>query len=162
MNRNEIRLPRGARGNALYAPVVFIGILAGIAVPAYSDYTIRSHVAEGLNLASSVKASVAEFYAEHQKWPRDLRELKFEQVPRSANVVFAAANRGTVVIRYSQRAGTPVGGRQLTLRPTVGAQGDVMWSCGYTPDPGGDPPTGPASPHATNIEPKYLPSSCRG
>jgi hypothetical protein len=32
--------------------------LAAIAIPAYQDYTVRSKVTEGLNLASSAKVSV--------------------------------------------------------------------------------------------------------
>ena len=41
--------------------VAIIGILAAIAIPAYQDYTIRSQVTEGLNLAGAVKAAVAEY-----------------------------------------------------------------------------------------------------
>uniref|UniRef100_UPI00301D3761 pilin n=1 Tax=Staphylococcus aureus TaxID=1280 RepID=UPI00301D3761 len=33
-----------------------------IAIPRYMDYTMRSHVSEGLNLASSAKLAVAEYY----------------------------------------------------------------------------------------------------
>src|SRR5215467_7028022 len=40
--------------------VAIIGILAAIAIPAYQDYTVRSKVTEGLNLASAAKVSVAE------------------------------------------------------------------------------------------------------
>ena len=153
---------RRMRGNILLGPGFFVGIMAAIAIPAYHDYTLRSRVAEGLNLASSVKVSVAEAYAASGKWPRDLRELQYEKAPRSKYVTFVAVNQGTVVIRYSQAAGNPVARQQLTLRPTVTDDGDIVWSCGYTGDQGSDPDTGAASPHATSLAPKYLPSSCRG
>src|SRR5947209_9856773 len=40
--------------------VAIIGILAAIAIPAYQDYTVRSKVTEGLNLAAAAKLAVAE------------------------------------------------------------------------------------------------------
>jgi type IV pilus assembly protein PilA len=42
--------------------VAIIGILAAIAIPAYQDYTVRSKVTEGLNLASAAKTNVAESF----------------------------------------------------------------------------------------------------
>jgi type IV pilus assembly protein PilA len=40
--------------------VAIIGILAAIAIPAYQDYTVRSKVTEGLNLAAAAKVAVSE------------------------------------------------------------------------------------------------------
>src|ERR1039457_4849674 len=40
--------------------VAIIGILAAIAIPAYTDYTVRSKVTEGINLASAAETTVAE------------------------------------------------------------------------------------------------------
>jgi type IV pilus assembly protein PilA len=42
--------------------VAIIGILAAIAIPAYQDYTVRSKVTEGLNLAGAAKTNVAEAF----------------------------------------------------------------------------------------------------
>src|SRR5688572_16239200 len=40
--------------------IAIIGILAAIAIPAYSDYTVRARVTEGISMASAAKATVAE------------------------------------------------------------------------------------------------------
>ena len=49
--------------------VAIIGILAAMALPAYQDYTKRSHVSEGLTLAGAAKLGVTEFYADKGTWP---------------------------------------------------------------------------------------------
>ncbi len=41
--------------------VAIIGILAAIAIPMYLDYSTRSQIAEGLNLAGSAKVAVTEY-----------------------------------------------------------------------------------------------------
>ena len=59
--------------------VAIIGILAAIAIPAYQDYTVRSQVTEGLNLASDLKAAVAETFAQTGSWPADNSALGLDR-----------------------------------------------------------------------------------
>ncbi len=42
--------------------VAIIGILAAIAIPAYTDYTVRSKITEGINLASAAETAVSEAF----------------------------------------------------------------------------------------------------
>ncbi|HPQ96550.1 MAG TPA: prepilin-type N-terminal cleavage/methylation domain-containing protein, partial [Thiolinea sp.] len=51
--------------------VAIIGILAAIALPAYQDYTKRSHVAEGLSLANDAKIAITDYYATFGSYPAD-------------------------------------------------------------------------------------------
>jgi type IV pilus assembly protein PilA len=162
MFRSSPKLRRHVRGDILFGPMFFLGILAAIAIPAYQDYTIRSQVAEGLNLASAAKVAVAEYYASNGTWPANLKAAGFERVPRSNYVAAVTLDKGTVVIHYGRRANLLISRHRLTLRPTTTPRGEVVWSCGYSEDMGVDPKTGPAAPAATDIARKHLPAACRG
>ena len=161
MLRNTPAIARRMRGDILFGPLFFIGVIAAIAIPAYQDYTIRSQITQGLNLAAAAKAATAEFFATKGTWPADLNQAGFETALRGPYVSSVTIQQGTIVIRYGGQANAWISGKQLTLRPTVSIDG-VMWSCGYSPDLGADPKKGAAAPHATNVERKYLPSACRG
>src|SRR6201989_1057195 len=95
--------------------VAIIGILAAIAIPAYQDYTIRAQVTEGLNLASSIKASVAEYYSDHGTWPTALvgnaaGQLGFINAPTGkyvSNISLAAAGGG-IDITYGLQANSTI------------------------------------------------------
>jgi len=49
--------------------VAIIGILAAIAIPMYLDYTTRSQIAEGLNVAGGAKEAVTEYYQDRGVFP---------------------------------------------------------------------------------------------
>lgn len=148
--------------------VAIIGILAAIAIPAYQDYTIRSQATEGLSLASSVKAAVAEYYADKGTWPTALigtnaGQLGYTNNPSGKYVASITLNTGTIRITYGGQANanltaTPI----LDIRPRLSTNGDVIWVCGYAATPAGVvDPTVPSAVDGTSVLPKYLPSTCR-
>lgn len=133
----------------LYA-VFMIGVLAAIAIPAYQDYTIRSQVTEGLNLAASLKTSVAQAYAASSSWPADLQSLGLDAAPDGQFVSGIEVSDGTILIHYGNAAHTKISGRTVSLQPVEGSEG-IDWMCGYAA----------GSDAQTDVEPKYLPTKCR-
>jgi type IV pilus assembly protein PilA len=150
--------------------VAIIGILAAIAIPAYQDYTIRSQVTEGLNLASDLKAAVAENYAQTGDWPADLQAIGLGSAAVGTDkagkyVQEVNIDLGTIVITYGLQSNSAIDGQTLSLKPYRNPNGDVVWVCGLASVPTGAVDTdsgGTASGAvATNVLDKYLPSSCR-
>jgi type IV pilus assembly protein PilA len=147
--------------------VAIIGILAAIAIPAYQDYTIRAQVTEGLNLASAVKASVAEYYAQEGTWPVGLvgaaPALGYTNLPSGKYVNQVDVATGTITITFGKQANAnlttaPI----LSLRPRLSTNGDVVWVCGrHTAPTGVVDPAVAASADTTSVLNKYLPSNCR-
>ncbi len=151
--------------------VAIIGILAAIAIPAYQDYVVRSQVTEGLTLASSVKASVSEFFADRGTWPTDDGlgggELGFTAPPSGKYVVGITVTDGTIDIVYGNNANpaiTAAGANTLSLKPLVSPNDDVVWECGTNAVAGGIAveAAGEASgANNTDVPGKYMPSNCR-
>jgi len=132
-------------------------ILAAIAIPAYQDYTIRSQVTEGLNLASAVKADVAEFYAQNQRWPN--QEDLVDHLVSGKYVESVAVVRGSVVITYGEAANQKINGLWLALHPSADQSGHIHWACGDASTPDGLMSS--EGPSGGDLPDKYLPVSCR-
>jgi type IV pilus assembly protein PilA len=122
--------------------VAIIGILAAIAIPAYQDYTVRSKVTEGLNLAAAAKIAVAESFqannitgvaAASADWLANFKATKYV-----SGITISAAT-GAITIQYG--ANTPqISGKTVILTPNVpvgtvlatGATGNIDWACEST------------------------------
>ena len=129
--------------------IAIIGILAAIAIPAYQDYTVRSKVSEGLNLAGAAKLGVAEYFDSIGTLPTSNTEAG---IPPAASITgtytsaVTISGAGLIDIEYNDSVnGNPTAnGTTIRLKPTT-SQGSVKWDCldGNTPD-------------------KYRPANCRG
>ena len=122
-------------------------ILAAIALPAYQDYTQRAKVASALPLAEPLKLAVAEHFDQHQACPGN-DDSGFGPPEGYASGLVAAATVGTF---ESDRCGIEL---RLTVPGNDRLDGKAVW---FEYDP-----STTAWQCSSEIDDKYLPSTCRG
>jgi type IV pilus assembly protein PilA len=148
--------------------VAIIGILAAIAIPAYSDYTIRAQVSEGLTLASAAKSAIAETYGSNGTWPGTNAAAGLDV---AANIKgkyvtsITVGAGGVVTIAYGGQANAKILTSTLFLTPYTSLNGDVAWVCGNKGTTGTSGLTlasGAAAPGTGGtLLSKYRPANCR-
>lgn len=140
-----------------------VGVLAGISVPAYQDYTIRAQVTDGLAAAAPYKVAVNEAFAAG----KPLSTLTTDQLGLSISagshfVQSIEVTSGFIAITYGDRANASIAGKRLLLRPgTTGNKQNLIWVCGRQPAP--EEVTGPPGDAdlSTTVADRYLPALCR-
>ena len=138
--------------------VGIIGVLAAIALPAYQGYSARTKVSEAILAMSACRTSITEIYQSGVSAP-GTGNWGCETAGGTryvASLATTADGKVTVTVRNISNA---LDGKQVTLTPmtdpeTPASAGTDLgrglwgWRCGHPSD-------------GTDVEAKYLPSSCR-
>ena len=131
--------------------VAIIGILAAVAIPAYSDYTAKAQVSEAFALSASAKQAVALYRAEKGDFP-------------TTNALAGLSDSTEIVGAYVSGVAVGTGGA-ITATFTVGTvgtkTGDTAVNVVFTPDDTTN--TGSITWACTGtVKDKYLPTDCTG
>jgi len=142
--------------------VAIIGILAAVAIPAYSDYTIRAKVTEGLVMAGPMKTAISETFQS-----RGPQSMLCDDVATCATVgaplldATALASNKNVLAVVSNAAGVI----NITYKPSVVPSANNSMLITPSPDPSD---AGSAGAQLNwdcvaggNLLPKYRPANCR-
>ena len=140
-----MKMQKGFTLIELMIVVAIVGILAAVAIPAYSDYTTRAKVSEGLSLAAGAKTAVTENLLTGETANSGLSFASGSttqlSIPSTDNVsTVSVATTGVITVNYATGV---AGGGNLTFTPANTA-GAVTWTCA-----------------STDISDNLLPASCR-
>jgi type IV pilus assembly protein PilA len=150
--------------------VAIIGILAAIAIPAYTDYTVRSKVTEGLSLADAAETAVAEGFQSNDVAGAAAASTAYDLTPPSSkyvtSVTIGPAAPFTITVLFS--AATPqLSAQTIKLTPYVGgvtlaaaANGAIDWACASATNTTAAA-QGLAAAPVGSVLAKYVPTQCK-
>jgi type IV pilus assembly protein PilA len=89
--------------------VAIIGILAAVAIPAYTDYLKRSKVSEAVSLMGGTKTPIEDWLGSQGSWPSDMTSLGSKTSGKYTSSIIlmdgTAANKMGVVATMKQGLG---------------------------------------------------------
>jgi len=150
--------------------VAIIGILAAIAIPAYTNYTIRAQVTEGVNMMALAKTPIMDAFLNNGEAPanREIAGLSPNPTDTVGKYVSSVdVVNGVVVVTFGAEANAIITGLTVTLTPYETPNLGLVWRCGIAPMPAGLSTMGTsggglaATYIAPTVPPQFLSSPCR-
>lgn len=124
-------------GFALITVIYIVGVLAAIAIPAYKDYTVRTHLHATVIESQGARDALGNYYMNRQEIPDSLATVNIDsQLPDGSELTLDLSNMALTV--NTQRG-------EIIFIPKIDEQGTIFWTC-----TNGD-----------GIKPTQLPPSCR-
>ncbi len=124
-------------GFAVLILIYIVGVLAAIAIPAYTDFTARAHLQAAVIGTDEIRAALGHYYEDKQATPESLQQLGIaEQLPDGSRLSLDA---GRMILSVATRYG------QIVFTPSIDDQNHIFWTCA----PG------------EGTRPQHLPPSCR-
>jgi len=132
--------------------VAIIGILAAIAIPAYSDYTVRAKVSEVMGIAAKDKTTISEYYVTQGSMPTttNLAGISTDAGQSSYvdTIAFGYVDTDNVTMTYTLGNGlstdAAISGQTIVFAGAGSAATGVSWTC-----------------NTGTLASKYLPANCR-
>jgi len=153
----NVRNQQGFTLIELMIVIAIIAILLAIAIPAYQDYTVRTKVGEGVNLAAAAKAAVTETFQSTGAYPADNTAAGLAQpaeiIGKYVSLVTVskvAADSGAVTVTYGTADAPPEITGKVLQYVSITNKGSIDWECSAT-----------KAGAATDVEARYLPAECR-
>ena len=143
--------------------VAIIGILAAVAIPAYSDYTIRSQASEGIAMADEPKAAISDFWNSNGHLPVTAASAGLASAASytGSYVSSVGIDNGAITITYGNKINSNVVGKKLGFVPMSTGSNNLVWVCGNATQPTGANAIPNVGMPTTDIDSRYLPSACR-
>ncbi len=142
--------------------VSIIGILAAIAIPAYSGYIVSAKLVESVTLTQQLKPKILDFYLVKGRFPKNNKEAGIPEAKYLLGNYVAGIEleNGAMHVTLGNKIGPAMDGKILTIRPIVvinSPMSPISWTCGYAEPPKGMKAIGN---NKTNVESTGMPALC--